>query len=736
MKNNTFSNLRLNFFPEPLRKNLSFLESIFSLSNGKFGVRMCSPVSESRGTFINGFYDSKKITYGEKAFGYADNTQTIMNLPNLRHIRIVNTNNISFDTSKLIDVCLNMKTGVLKEDYILTNKLNETIKLKVTSAIDEYKTSYYAVKYKLLPGSYNGKIKITKISNMDVYTNEYNYTDPRKSNSINKTVIKKEFKNDKFYKCLIYTEKSKQFITYAVTCDGYNVLENQYVNLSSSKASKTITYYTFIGDINQNIYHCFKNINFEDIILDNNNYWTNVWNNSLVGFSNDQIKLNCAIMYNIFQLYQSSSINNQLSISAKGLSGDGYEGHYFWDTEMYLVPFFSLNNPKIARNLLKYRYNVLEEAKKRARTLGIKKGALFAWRTINGKEASAYYPAGTAQYHINSDIAYSIDYYYKCTNDIKFIAKYGFEMLLETAKFWKEYSQLDEETGLLKFFTVTGPDEYTVLVDNDYYTNIMAKYNLEIVKNYATRLEDIGYSPESYHTNWQEIEELYQLSKRVYLPYNKKKKISSQDDSFLSKPKWPFNKVSKDNYPLLLHYHPLTIYRYQVAKQPDVLLARSLFPDKVSTEQLKLEYEYYNSVTTHDSSLSKPIFAIIASKLEKKEQAFKYFQESLFLDLFNLQSNTEDGLHMANIAGSWMILTKGFLGIKIEKNILYLQNNLPNKLNHLKIRITFLNALIEINASNRYIKVKLLKGEKIKLIIQKRKVIIDSKHNEVCINTL
>ncbi|MBA1435243.1 glycoside hydrolase family 65 protein, partial [Bombilactobacillus bombi] len=571
MSDKSIFNLKLDFFPEKLH-NIDFLETIFSLSNGKFGVRMTSPVSDSNGTLINGFFESRKIIYGETAFGYAKRSQTIVNLPNLRRIEISDLEGLIFNRSKLIDVNLDMKTGILNELYLLENSKNETIKLNVKSVINEYKTNYYAIKYDLEPESYSGKVKITKLNNMDKeYARDINM-DPRKSNFTNKIRVKEILKKDNFYSCNIQTSNSNKFVTYAFFCDNAKVLNKQFIDLSLIKSDNSIIYYNYISNINENVndYSFLNEINFKKIISDNRIYWERVWNNSLLEFDNAQKNLNIAMIYNIFQLYQSGSRQNQLSIPAKGLSGDGYEGHYFWDTEMYLLPFFALNDYKIARNILKYRYNILNEAKRRAYTLGISKGALFTWRTINGQEASAYFPAGTAQYHIDADIAYAVDFYYKCTEDINFIVKYGFELLLETARFWREYGTIDKESNTFKFLTVTGPDEYTALVDNDYYTNVMAKYNLKIVKRYALELERLGYDITNYGTNWKEIEYFNYLSDIVYLPYNNKLKISAQDDSFLSKPKWPFKDIPQKNYPLLLHYHPLTIYRYQVAKQPDV----------------------------------------------------------------------------------------------------------------------------------------------------------------------
>ncbi len=307
---------------------------------------------------------------------------------------------------------------------------------------------------------------------------------------------------------------------------------------------------------------------------------------------------------------------------------------------MYMSPFFAYTNPKIAADLIAYRYNILPEAKKRARTLGVKDGALFTWRTINGKEASAYYPASTAQYHIDADIAYSIYRYYNVTNDDQLIKKYGLEIVLETARFWTNFGSFTKIDGQQKFcfFDVTGPDEYSAIVNNNYYTNRMAKFNLtfaiELIEKFPEKAQQLGVSED-------EIKEFTTIRDAILLPFDKEKGINEQDDSYFKKPIWPFEQTPKESYPLLLHYHPLTIYRYQVDKQADTLFADFLFDD-ISKDQLVKEFDYYENITTHDSSLSRSIFSALAARLGLKDKAYSYFIATAKTDLIDLQGNTND----------------------------------------------------------------------------------------------
>src|SRR5690606_30888265 len=333
------------------------------------------------------------------------------------------------------------------------------------------------------------------------------------------------------------------------------------------------------------------------------------WDKSDIVISGDAA-LQEGIRFNIFQLLQSAGRDQYSNIAAKGLSGEGYEGHYFWDTEIYMFPVFLLTQPEIAKQLLLYRYQILPFAKERAKEMGHAKGALYPWRTIAGTECSSFFPSGTAQYHISADIAYSYIQYYMATEDVQFFADYGSEVLAETARLWMEVGH--EHDGRFYIDEVTGPDEYTCCVNNNYYTNVMAKHNLAWA---AKSLQLVQQSlPESYvqllqklELTVEEIDSWSRAAQAMYLPYDEKLDINPQDDSFMNKKVWDFANTPTEKYPLLLHYHPLTIYRYQVCKQADTVLAHFLLEDEQSLETIKHSYDYYEQITTHDSSLSSCI---------------------------------------------------------------------------------------------------------------------------------
>ncbi|MBU3180191.1 glycoside hydrolase family 65 protein [Clostridium psychrophilum] len=430
----------------------------------------------------------------------------------------------------------------------------------------------------------------------------------------------------------------------------------------------------------------------------------------------------------MFHLLQSSGRDGKTNIPAKGLSGEGYEGHYFWDTEMYMIPFFNNNSPNVSRKLLEYRFGILDKSRQRALQMGYKKGALYAWRTINGDECSAYYPAGTAQYHINADIAFSIKKYMEVTEDKEFLIQFGAEMLFETARFWIQLGGFVERKGN-KFCIncVTGPNEYTAMVNNNCYTNLMAKENLKYTYEVAVWMKDSYlevYKDLSKKINLEENELFLwkRAADQMFIPYDEKLKIYMQDDSFLNKEVWDFKNTPKENYPLLVHYHPLTIYKYQVCKQADTVLAEFLLNHKFSKEQKKRDYDYYEAITTHDSSLSMCIFSIMANEVGYHKKAYNYFMKTARMDLDNIQGNTKDGIHAANMAGTWMGIVNGFAGMRTHDGVLSFTPYLPDKWEAYSFKVNYKNRTINVNVNKTGVEYKLLYGANILIIDSGNKI--------------
>ena len=428
-----------------------------------------------------------------------------------------------------------------------------------------------------------------------------------------------------------------------------------------------------------------------------------------------------AIRFNLFHVLQASARAEDSGVAAKGLTGHAYEGQYFWDTEIYVMPFLIYTAPRIAKNLLTFRYRMLDRAKRRAKELGMK-GAMFPWRTINGDEASAYYAAGTAQYHINADIMYAMRKYVNATGDEEFLINYGSEMLVQTARMWLDLGFFSEQKGR-KFCIngVTGPDEYNTVVDNNLYTNLMARENLRYAAQTIEWLREkdtpaFETLSRKLRLHPEEINSWKYTAENMYIPFDEALGIHPQDDSFLSKEPWDFENTPHDKYPLLLFFHPLTIYRHMVIKQADVVLAMFLLRNEFSFEQKKRNFQFYDPLTTGDSSLSSCIESILALEIGEYEKAKRYARSAIHMDLADVGGNVRDGCHIAAMGGAWMILVYGLAGMRDCDNML---NFHPRQVQGSKISVKFplffreQKFLVEID--NQSAKYSLLEGSSLAL---------------------
>ena len=383
------------------------------------------------------------------------------------------------------------------------------------------------------------------------------------------------------------------------------------------------------------------------------------WSTADIDFPDDP-KLTCAMRFNLMHLRRSAPADGRSGLAAKGLTGEGYQGHAFWDSEAFALPVLALTAPELARSDLAFRAAGLESARAHARELNHPKGALYPWRTIAGDEGSSYFPAGSAQYHINAAIAYGVRFYDRATGDDAFVLGEAAPMVFETARLWLEAGFHDPRMGgAFRICSVTGPDEYSVLVDDDYYTNRMAQLHLRYALELAERASEAACAPGAEErTRWAAAAD------EMHLPVDARLGVHPQDSTFLDKPEWPFPPGGEDR-PLLLHYHPLSLYRHQVIKQASVVLAHAMAEDGERAQQRR-DFDYYEPRTVHDSSLSASPHAIVAAHIGRTSDAYKFLRDGVFVDLDNLHGNVGHGLHMASMAGGWQALVWGFAGLRFE----------------------------------------------------------------------
>jgi alpha,alpha-trehalose phosphorylase len=429
------------------------------------------------------------------------------------------------------------------------------------------------------------------------------------------------------------------------------------------------------------------------------------------------VEIQQAIRFNLFHVLQASARAEEAGVPAKGLTGQAYEGHYFWDTEIYLLPFLIYTSPRIAKNLLAFRYRMLPRARARAKLLG-HRGAMFPWRTINGEEASAYYAAGTAQYHINADIMYALRKYVTATGDEAFLRDYGAEMLVETARLWRDLGfYCKPKGGKFCINAVTGPDEYKAVVHNNAYTNLMARENLRYAAETVLSLRETD--PDAYDSlvrktglESAEPEAWRCAADAMYVPYDEEHGIILQDDGFLHREPWDFANTPADRYPLLLFHHPLNIYRKQVIKQADVVLAMFLLGGAFSTEEKKRNFEFYDPFTTGDSSLSSCVEAIIAAETGDLKKAFRYGMAALLMDLADVGGNVKDGCHIASMGGTWMMLTYGFAGMRDDSGMLSFEpRRSPGDTGLIRFPVTWRGQMLQVAVGVDQVEYALREGE-------------------------
>ena len=390
-----------------------------------------------------------------------------------------------------------------------------------------------------------------------------------------------------------------------------------------------------------------------------------------------------ALRLNLFHVFQSTARDGSGSAAAKGLTGEGYEGHYFWDAEAFMLPVLATLAPELARGMLDYRYRTLDRARAHARELDHARGALYAWRTISGDECSAYFPSGSAQYHINAAVAWAIRLYADASGDDAFLRERGAEMLFETARIWLAIGHFSpRRTGAFCIHEVTGPDEYSALVDNNHYTNRMAQRHLRDAAKVAEWMA--ASHPDAMATlaariglDAEEPRQWRRAAEAMHLPVDAALGIFPQDDAFLDRPHLDLRHEVRAGQPLLLRLHPLTLYRHQVCKQADTLLALVLAGEGVDRAAKQRNLEYYEGVTVHDSTLSASTFAVLAAEVGQIGKAYRYFLDTLCVDLDNLHGNTGHGVHLAAMAGSWLALTWGFAGLRVVNGGLNLAPRLP-----------------------------------------------------------
>lgn len=715
--------------------DLGRTETLFAVGNGYLGMRGNVPEgrdTHSHGTFINGFHETWPIQHAEEAFGFARVGQTIVNVPDAKVIRLyVDDEPLLLPVADLIDYdrSLDFRTGVLDRDIIWRTPAGKRVQVRSRRMVSFTQRHLAVFTFEVTMLDEQAPVAISsQVLNRQDGEDEYHVSaaamgegvDPRRANRIQRRVLIPQLHDadEASGRVTLGYQCADSKMTLGVAIDHVMETANRFTQRVQADedtakmtyridaqpgipitVTKVVAYHTSRGvPARELLDRCRRTLDrvveegVDHQFAEQEAWLAGFWARSDVEVAG-QPEIQQALRWNLFQIAQASARAEGSGIPAKGVTGSGYGGHYFWDTEIYVLPFLTYTTPHAARAALRFRYSLLPAARKRAVQL-TQRGVLFPWRTINGEEASAYYAAGTAQYHIDADVSYALSQYLAATGDDDFLKREAIDILVETARMWADLGfWRSDEGGTFHIHGVTGPDEYTTVVNDNLFTNVMARFNLRraaIAVESIRKTDPVAYAQLVKRLGLDEGEtaEWEKAAAGMAIPFDAHQGIHPQDLHFLEREVWDLAKTPADKRPLLLNYHPLVIYRFQVLKQADVVLALFLQGEHFTAEEKRADFEYYDPITTGDSTLSAVVQSIIAAEVGYHDLALNYFLAALFVDLANTHDNTPDGVHVASTGGVWSALVCGFGGFRDQGGVFSIDPRLPETWESLAYRLT------------------------------------------------
>ncbi len=717
-------------------------ETIFSLSNGFLGVRGTfeeGRPSLSPATLVNGFHETWPIEHAEEAYGLARTGQTIVNVPDATVLRLyLDDEPLFLPVARMPEYrrVLDMRTGVLSRDLHWSTPSGKQVRIRSQRLVSFEHRHLMAMTYEIIVEDDFAPVTVVSkvINRQDIQPEDEprrRPTDPRLARQFASRVLNAEHVDSDDHRLLLGYRTSNSRMTlgvgvdhlveteadheislaldgdlsrFVVTADARPGVPIRITKYATYQRSRSVPPQELLDRCGRTLDRAVRD--GPDRLLDSQReHLGRFWERAdvRVRVRENQARTQQAIRWNLFQLAQATLRVEGEGVPAKGLTGQAYEGHYFWDTEIYVLPFLAYTESRIARTLLRVRHSMLDQARARARDLS-QRGALFPWRTINGEEASAYYQAGTAQYHIDADIAHAIRKYVDVRGDMEILSEIGGEILVETARLWEDLGFYGDD-GEFHIYGVTGPDEYTTVVNDNTFTNLMARLNLNYAVSAVRRLEE--ERPEEYHAlvhsvglEPEEVEAWERAAKAMHIPYDEERGMNPQDRSFLQRERWDLEGTPREHFPLLLHYHPLVIYRHQVIKQADVVLAMFLLGNEFNEDEKRRNFYYYDSITTGDSSLSAGVQSIVAAEIGDEAKALEYFHYALMMDLGDVAGNVSDGVHVACTGAVWQALVFGFGGVRDFDGRLAIDPRTPEAWESLAFPIRFRGRQLRIRLTH------------------------------------
>jgi alpha,alpha-trehalose phosphorylase len=714
-------------------------ESVFALANGHVGLRGNLDEGEPYGipgTYLGGFYEVRPLPYAEAGFGYPEDGQTVVNVTNGKIIRLLVEDepfDVRYGVLHSHERVLDLRAGVLRRTVEWESPTGRRVRVCTTRLVSFTQRAVVAIEYvvEALEDEFPVVLQSQLVANEPGPSAS---NDPRAAAALASPLVSEEFgQHDNRAILVHHTRESGLRMAAAMdhlvqgpdataaVCEAFDDLARVQVtaDIAPGRPLRIVKLLTY-GWSAQRSGPALRDqvaaaaagaihTGWEGLLEEQRTYLDDFWERSDVEIEGDS-ELQQAIRFGLFHTLQAGARGEQRAIAAKGLTGPGYDGHTFWDTEMFVLPVLTYTAPRAAADALRWRHQTLDLARDRARTLGLQ-GAAFPWRTIRGHECSSYWPAGTAAFHINADIADAVFRYQSATEDAEFEHSVGVELLVETARLWRSLGHHDT-TGAFRIDGVTGPDEYSAIADNNVYTNLMAQRNLtaaaDAVERHPRRGAELGVDQEEA-ASWRDA------AARMVIPYDEALEVHPQAEGFTRHQMWDFERTGPDQYPLLLHFPYFDLYRKQVVKQADLVLALYTCGDSFSVEEKLRDFEYYERLTVRDSSLSASTQAVIAAEVGHVELAYDYFGEAALMDLDDLEHNTRDGIHIASVAGSWLVAVAGFGGMRDLGGELSFTPRLPGAITALTFRLAFRGRRLRVEVDHQRARYHLLEGEELEI---------------------
>jgi alpha,alpha-trehalose phosphorylase len=716
---------------------LAQTESVFALANGHIGWRGNLDEGEPHGlpgSYLNGVYELRPLPYAEAGYGYPESGQTVINVTNGKLIRLL-VNDEPFDVRYgelgAHEQCLDFRAGVLQRSTEWASPAGVAVRVTSTRLVSFVQRSIAAICYEVeaLDGAVRVVVQSELVANEQLPPAD---GDPRVAAVLDAPLVPEAHSANGSRAALVHSTRHSGLRIAAVMdhlIDGPASTEVQAESfadlgrvtvtaaLEAGQRLRLVKYVAYgwsatrtlpaVADQADAALAAASRAGWGQLLAEQRAYLDEFWGRADVELDGDA-EIQQAARFALFHVLQAGARAEGKAIAAKGLTGPGYDGHCFWDTEAYVLPMLTHVAPEAVTHALRWRHSTLPMAAERARQLGLA-GAAFPWRTIHGEECSAYWPAGTAAFHVNADIADAVIGYLDATGDEAFEQGVGVDLLVETARLWWSLGHHDPQ-GRFRIDGVTGPDEYSAVADNNVYTNLMAQQNLAAAADVAARHRDrarqLGVDDEET-ARWRDA------AQAMYIPYDDILGVHPQAEGFTDHQVWNFAATTAEQYPLLLHFPYFDLYRKQVVKQADLVLAMHRRGDAFTAEQKARNFAYYERLTVRDSSLSACTQSVIAAEVGHMRLAYDYLAEAALMDIYDLEHNTRDGLHIAALAGTWTALVAGLAGLRYRNRIFSFAPRLPEGLSRLALKICLRQRRLAVSVTAATATYTLLDGEPI-----------------------